>query len=1696
MVNKKELKIYNENTEKLISGYHKDVKDLLNTAESKMNLISYYNRNYKEPKLITKLKEHLKNGGKPSAFFKELEMPNYISDEYLEKFYYSIDNVINWQIGIGYYRRSFRAKEYFYHTERIIDILALFRRYSYFKITSEDVVKGNIKKDINEMIPYFSTFEYLIAAELDFGNTSLEKALEDVIFEDSGTMSTAFIRGIVMSKSTKFYDALGKLLLAARLQEGLRQAICENADAGRPEAFSALFKVILDNDLMRFSSIKRALWTWTGLYTEQIKDLDRISNKQFELIYDYMTNEEKREAALKSQDNMELYLALWSYGANDITKASNIAKDVIYNGTHHQRLTSTFYLNTLGSNVDLKDTSKAIVDKFRDELDTTAIIFERFMSKAYVRAWEWKKECLDNDKKISVDLKDHFENEAECRYFYDVLKEILSHIKANGKEVSFESCVFPWVKAWLTCSDIIKKMAWCAAALDDNDLIDEVSGMLNNIKDDRYYYYASRDTVLVLLLNTPKTQKQRNALINAVSNAETNTRNAAFKLVKKLVLSDEEYLSLENMLKYKKTDIRENIINLLMGQSHEKRLASIERLLNDKKEEKRTAALDMLIQLKNIDNSGQIQELALSVATPTAKEQILIDEILNERKKDKKSGFGLYDQSADYTPILEGEYIEECKKIFMDCFPNSKAFNTKGSKNLSNKLFSINKGNTKYHDEEISKKLKALIEKNENLEYKDSSGETRLLKNHLYETVNKDGNNEYPFMDMWRKFYDDEIKDVFTLFRLALLFSWNDDEHSCFDPLKEELFGKEFVKCDFKNKGSYNLHLRAIFHSLIKEKYLNGEFDPSKLAAAAAYYLIKNDKQIKYTRTNTAGWRKGYEYSVTIYGDAVFSLIIPTLRLSTDTFPYNYALLKKLDFENNISDYRNSIFTVAFSREIIPVSQIIHAYGKELFTKEFLFKLLLTQGLRQNTFESLSSYIKFIREKNALENSNTPIWLQRKTDDEIINLLGHSIKEKADTDEKYLAIAEECYNKIIDCVLYVELSRGDTATVFSHYIKYITRIYGAKNFVKILNALGNETLERNISRYSYYLNNTDKKGSLSRLLKHCIPEPNKKTEEIEIIKNSNISKKRLTEAAMYSTDWLGIIGDVLAEKGFESGCYYFIAHMNDIHSEMQTAMIAKYTPLTIEELKNGAFDVQWFREVYNTLGEKNFNNIYAAAKYITDGAKHSRARKFADAALGKFDKGETEKLIKDKRNKDLLIAYPLIPYKNEKDVKERYLFIQSFLKESKQFGAQRRASEKLACETAVKNMATMLGYPDETRLILTVEGDIAEDMKDLFIPAAAEDISAYIALNKDGKVDIICEKDGKQLKSVPARLKKNERINVLKEAKKTLNDQRSRVIKMLESSMESETEFKYGELENMLKSPVVKNQADRLVFKKGDRFGFLADFSDSDKNDILQIAHPYHFYKANVWKLWQEKLFGAKIKQPFKQVFRELYIKTNEETDSSKSLRYSGNQINPQKTSACLKGRGWIADYEKGLQKVYYKENIIAEIYALADWFSPSDIEEPTLEYVVFTDRKTFENKKIKDIPDVIFSEIMRDVDLAVSVAHAGGIDPELSHSTVEMRRAIAELTANMLTLKNVEFTQTHAVIKGNRAEYSLHLGSGVIHIKGGAMLNILPVHSQQRGRIFLPFVDDDPKTAEILSKLIMLSEDIKIKDPYILNQL
>ncbi len=151
---------------------------------------------------------------------------------------------------------------------------------------------------------------------------------------------------------------------------------------------------------------------------------------------------------------------------------------------------------------------------------------------------------------------------------------------------------------------------------------------------------------------------------------------------------------------------------------------------------------------------------------------------------------------------------------------------------------------------------------------------------------------------------------------------------------------------------------------------------------------------------------------------------------------------------------------------------------------------------------------------------------------------------------------------------------------------------------------------------------------------------------------------------------------------------------------------------------------------------------------------------------------------------------------------------------------------------------------------------------------------------------------------------------------------------------------------------------------------------------------------------------------------------------------------------------------------------------------------------MAFEDRKTFQPVKISQVPEILYSEVMRDVDLAVSVAHAGGVDPEASHSTVELRRAVVECSLELFGIGNVRLEGSHAYIQGRLGRYTVHLGSGVVHQSGNAMLYVVPVHSQHRGRLFLPFMDEDPKTAEILSKILLFAEDDKIRDPKILAQI
>jgi hypothetical protein len=558
-------------------------------------------------------------------------------------------------------------------------------------------------------------------------------------------------------------------------------------------------------------------------------------------------------------------------------------------------------------------------------------------------------------------------------------------------------------------------------------------------------------------------------------------------------------------------------------------------------------------------------------------------------------------------------------------------------------------------------------------------------------------------------------------------------------------------------------------------------------------------------------------------------------------------------------------------------------------------------------------------------------------------------------------------------------------------------------------------------------------------------------------------------------------------------------------SEQAESEISKYTSINQEDFNEGVVDVKWFRENFTSLGDEKWEMLYDASKIISWGIGHKRCKLYTDVLCDKIPLSEIEKQIIENRKQDYLCAYGLVSLDQsqpEADLLHRYQLCQKFLKESKQFGSQRRASEAMAVSRAMENLSRTAGYSDSIRLQWAMETKEAQEIIRNAQNIDLGDILVSLTIDENGKAAVKAIKEGEILKSIPAKYRKHSDVIQLKEYSKALKEQSQRTRVSLETAMVNGAIFSKQEIENMMVHPVVSPMIQKLLLISKKQIGFYhegmlmdAGGMESEVDNEIRIAHPVDLYEDKNWSAYQTYCFTQKIKQPFKQIFRELYLPTADELrEKSISRRYAGHQIQPRKTLALLKSRGWTVDYTDGLKKV--DQNVTAHMFALAAWFTPADIEAPCIETVEFFDRIKYERIAFKDIDKRLFSETMRDIDLVVSVAHVGQTDPELSQSSIDLRIAIARETCRLFKLENVSFSERHAKIKGEMGEYSVHMGSGICHQVASASLSIIPVHSQHRGRMFLPFMDEDPKTAEILSKILLLAKDKEIQDPTILRQL
>ena len=332
-------------------------------------------------------------------------------------------------------------------------------------------------------------------------------------------------------------------------------------------------------------------------------------------------------------------------------------------------------------------------------------------------------------------------------------------------------------------------------------------------------------------------------------------------------------------------------------------------------------------------------------------------------------------------------------------------------------------------------------------------------------------------------------------------------------------------------------------------------------------------------------------------------------------------------------------------------------------------------------------------------------------------------------------------------------------------------------------------------------------------------------------------------------------------------------------------------------------------------------------------------------------------------------------------------------------------------------------------------------------------------------------------------------------------------------------------------------------FKKGDIFiaalwqdKVWKDINDNElswitDNTEVRLWHPINSEVSEVLS-WRNKLEGLQIKQALKQVYREVYILTDAEiSTNSYSNRMAAHLLKQHQFNALTAIRGWryslLGAYDDGrdgeVAKIALKEHGLEAQFWINEIYADDAFNDAGIWDYVSTDKVRFvdENGEVKDlveIPKMVLSEIMRDVDLFVGVASVGN-DPEwrdngglpqyrdywASYSfgdlneVAKTRKGILEKLVPRLKINKVATIDGKFLkIKGKKRTYKIHIGStNILMEPNDQYLCIVPARGKDKNldTVFLPF-EGDRGLSLVLSKAFLLAADDKITDSTILSQI
>ncbi|MBS0188331.1 MAG: DUF4132 domain-containing protein [Planctomycetes bacterium] len=456
---------------------------------------------------------------------------------------------------------------------------------------------------------------------------------------------------------------------------------------------------------------------------------------------------------------------------------------------------------------------------------------------------------------------------------------------------------------------------------------------------------------------------------------------------------------------------------------------------------------------------------------------------------------------------------------------------------------------------------------------------------------------------------------------------------------------------------------------------------------------------------------------------------------------------------------------------------------------------------------------------------------------------------------------------------------------------------------------------------------------------------------------------------------------------------------------------------------------------------------------------------------------------------------------------------------------------------------------------------------------AAED--ALGARKKNGKqrrresaADGVAAK-GKEIKSVPASVKKNfaEDLKELKAAAKDLasmlSAQRDRIDSMF---LDSRSWPLPAWRERYLDHPVVGVIARRVIWTVTSRGtgksvlyhnGHLVDHRghphEPASDGEVRLWHPVEAPQEEVLS-WRRFVEENRIRQPFKQAHREVYLLTDaERRTNTYSNRFAAHIVRQHQFHALCGQRNWRNRLRLFVDGEFPPPTKHLPQYGMRAEFWVQEAGEETLDSGAFvylaTDQVRFyradaaqitsnpqgggfsmtsatpdqEPIALEQVPPLVLSEVLRDCDLFVGVSSVGNNPAwndggpgefrdywqtysfgDLSATAQTRRDLLSRLVPRLKIADRCSLSDRFLIVRGNIRTYKIHLGSGNILMEpNDQYLCIVPSSSGSVGGtkaagapgVFLPF-EGDRTLSIILSKAFLLAADDAITDTTITRQI